>query len=223
MAAPPPGRSAVLALLLALGTLGAWGCRSSGARPSPAGVAGLIEGPTRWLMLPEEEREVRRLRTTREVIDFIEAFWRRRDPDPLTPDNELSKTFYERVEAADRLYSEEGQRGSLTDRGRALVLLGPPPVLRYNQKRVPALEPGFPGQVLAPVQSRTLSLETWVYPAASLPPRFLDLLRESLGEAPPPAEVILTFSVGSRQTELDDGEKYLELAARASVRDRDED
>jgi GWxTD domain-containing protein len=220
VAAPPPSRSAALTLLLALLALGlAWGCRSSGARPAPAGVAGLIEGPTRWLMLPEEEREVRRLRTTREVIDFIEAFWRRRDPDPLTPDNELSKVFYERVEAADRLYSEEGQRGSLTDRGRALVLLGPPPVLRYNQKRVPTLEPGLPGQVLAPVQSRTQSLETWVYPRAGLPPRFLDLLRAWLGEDPQPAEVVLTFSVGTRQTALAEGEKYLELAARASVRE----
>lgn len=212
MGAQAPGRSAVLALLLALGL--AWGCRS-GTRTAPAGVAGLVEGPTRWLMLPEEEREVRRLQTTREVIDFTDAFWRRRDPDPLTPDNELSKIFYERVEAADRLYSEEGQRGSLTDRGRALVLLGPPPVLRYSQKRVPALEPTLPGQVLAPAQSRTMSLETWVYTVADLPPRFLELL----GEDPPPAEIVLTFSVGTRETSLDDGEKYLALAARASVRE----
>lgn len=166
-------------------------------------------------MLPEEEREVRRLQTTREVIDFIEDFWRRRDPDPGTTDNELSKVFYERVEAADRLYSEEGQRGSLTDRGRALVLLGPPPVLRYAQKRIPLLEPSLPGQVLAPTQSRTASLETWVYRLADLPPRFLDLL----GDDPPPAEIVLTFSVGSRETSLNDGEKYLHLAARASVRE----
>lgn len=216
MAVQAPGRSALLALLLALGLV--WGCRSSGPRAAPTGVAGLIEGPTRWLMLPEEEREVRRLRTTREVIDFTDAFWRRRDPDPLTPDNELSKVFYERVEAADRLYSEEGQRGCLTDRGRALVLLGPPPVLRYAQKRIPALEPSLPGQVLAPAQSRTMSLETWVYTLADLPPRFVDLLPELLGEAPPPGEIVLTFSVGSRETSLNDGERYLDLAARASVR-----
>lgn len=170
-------------------------------------------------MLPEEERAVRRLQTTREVIDFLDAFWRRRDPDPGTPDNELSKTFYERVEAADRLYSEEGRRGSLTDRGRALVLLGPPPVLRYAQKRIPALEPTLPGQVLAPTQSRTMSQETWVYTPADLPPRFLDLLLETLGGDPPPAEIVLTFSVGPRATSLNDGERYLDLAARASVRE----
>lgn len=207
----------MLALLLALGL--AWGCRSGTRGTSPAGVAGLVEGPTRWLMLPEEEREVRRLQTTREVIDFTDAFWRRRDPDPLTPNNELSKIFYERVEAADRLYSEEGQRGSLTDRGRALVLLGPPPVLRYAQKRIPALEPTVPGQVLAPTQSRTMSLETWVYTPSDLPPRFLTLLQELLGEDPPPGEIVLTFSVGPRQTSLNDGDRYLDLAARASVRE----
>src|SRR3954449_1580217 len=120
--------AAALAALSAL-TLG---CQSAEPR-RPASGAGLDEGPTRWLMLPEEEKQYRRLRTSREVIDFVEAFWLRRDPDPETPSNEFAKEFYERVEAADRLYGEGGVRGSLTDRGRALVLLGPPPRMRYGQ------------------------------------------------------------------------------------------
>ena len=129
-------------------------CRSTPVRTaSPSGV-GLDEGPTRWLMLPDEQRKFRRLQTTREAVDFIETFWRRRDPDPNVPGNEFSKTFYERVEAADRLYTEGATRGSLTDRGRALVLLGPPPILRYGQKKVPAWDPGKPGAPSA-VQTRT--------------------------------------------------------------------
>src|SRR3954467_9414813 len=76
------------------------GCQSPAPRP-PASGAGLDEGPTRWLMLPEEEHQYRRLRTTREVVDFIEEFWRRRDPEPDKPGNPFAKTFYERVEAAD--------------------------------------------------------------------------------------------------------------------------
>ncbi|HEY4593018.1 MAG TPA: GWxTD domain-containing protein, partial [Thermoanaerobaculia bacterium] len=95
--------AAALAALSAL-TLG---CQSAEPR-RPASGAGLDEGPTRWLMLPEEEHQYRRLRTTREVVDFIEAFWRNRDPDPDKPGNEFAKTFYERVEAADHLYSEGG-------------------------------------------------------------------------------------------------------------------
>ncbi|HEX2641742.1 MAG TPA: GWxTD domain-containing protein [Thermoanaerobaculia bacterium] len=212
------GRSpALLALLLTLGL--AWGCRSGATRVSVAGasgVAGLLDGPTRWLMLPDEDRRARRLSSTREAIAFIEEFWRRRDPDPATPGNDFSRVFYERVDAADRLYSEEGKRGSLTDHGRALVLLGPPPVLRYAQKRVPAFDTSPSGQLIAG-SSRTQQLETWVYTAAQLPPGLLALLGDE-----PPEEISIAFVTGPRNTYLVEGEKYLELAARAAVRDAPE-
>jgi GWxTD domain-containing protein len=204
-------RSRLAAALILLSGL-VLGCGSAPARPA-SGV-GLDEGPTRWLMLPDEQRKFRRLHTTREAVDFIEAFWRRRDPDPNTPGNEFSKTFYERVEAADRLYSEGGTRGSLTDRGRALVLLGPPPVQRYNQKKVPGWDPGRPGAPSA-VQTRTLSLESWVYTVEDLPPN----LRQHFQEEDPRAEISLVFAVDPRHTYLLEGDKYLEIAARASVRE----
>jgi GWxTD domain-containing protein len=200
---------------LAALTLLSWlvlGCGSAPARP--VGGVGLDEGPTRWLMLPEEQRKFRRLHTTREAVDFIETFWRRRDPDPNAPGNEFSKTFYERVEASDRLYSEGGTRGSLTARGRALILLGPPPVQRYHQKKVPGWDPGKPGAPSA-VQTRTLSLESWVYTVEDLPPN----LRQRLHEEDPRAEIALVFAVDSRHTYLLEGDKYLEIAARASVRE----
>jgi GWxTD domain-containing protein len=200
--------AAALAALSAL-TLG---CQSAEPR-RPASGAGLDEGPTRWLMLPEEERQYRRLRTTREVVDFIEEFWRRRDPEPDKPGNPFAKTFYERVEAADHLYSEGGTRGSLTDRGRALVLLGPPPVLRYGQKKVPAWTPGRSGAPPA-VQTQALPLETWVYPFAELPPSLQQLIVDDEG---PVAEIALVFTADPRRTDLIDGEKYLKMAARAVV------
>lgn len=200
--------AAALPLLSCLGL----GCQAASARPG-TGV-GLDEGPTRWLMLPEEQRQIRRLHTTREAVDFIEAFWRRRDPDPNTPGNEFSKTFYERVEAADRLYPEGGMRGSLTDRGRALTLLGPPPVLRFSQKRVPAYDPGRPGAPPA-VQTHTLSLESWVYALEDLTPAMQQLLEQ---EDPRP-EIVLVFAVDPRHTSLIEGEEYLEMAARAAVRE----
>jgi GWxTD domain-containing protein len=174
----------------------------------------LSEGPTRWLILPDEERQLRQLRTTRDAVDFVEAFWRRRDPDPGTPGNEFSRLFYERVEAADRLYSDGGTRGSLTDRGRALILLGPPPVLRYGQKKVPAWDPGRPGGPPA-VQTRTLSLESWVYGAESLEPR----LRHLLEEENPQPEIVLVFAIDPRRTYLIEGDEYLEMAVRAAVRE----
>lgn len=200
---------AVLPLLSCL----ALGCRSGGDRPPSAGAGGLTEGPTRWLMLPEEMHQADRLRTSREAVDFVEKFWQRRDPDPEQPGNEFSKTFYQRVEAADHLYAEGGVRGSLTDRGRALILLGAPPILRYSQRRSPTFEPGKPSARPA-IQTRNLVLEIWVYPVSGLPP---DLVQH-LGEDDLPEEIALTFRVGTRHTELIEGEKYLEIAAEASVR-----
>ncbi len=187
-------------------------CRSTPVRVASPGGLGLDEGPTRWLMLPDEQRKFRRIETTREAVDFIEAFWRRRDPDPNVPGNEFSKIFYERVEAADRLYAEGGTRGSLTDRGRALILLGPPPILRYSQKRVPAWDPGKPGAPSA-VQTRTLSLESWVYPVPDLEP----VLRRYVEEEEPGPEIVLVFTVDPRHTYLLEGEKFLEMAMRAAV------
>jgi GWxTD domain-containing protein len=201
--------AAVLSLLAGL----ALACRSAPVRTaSPSGV-GLDQGPTRWLMLPEEQRKFRRLRSTREAVDFIEAFWRRRDPDPNVPGNEFSKTFYERVEAADGLYTDGGTRGSMTHRGRALVLLGPPPIQRYSQKNVPAWNPGKAGAPSA-VQTRTLSLESWIYPVSDLEP----VLRRYIEEEDPRPEIIIVFAVDPKHNYyLLEGEKYLEMAVRAAV------
>lgn len=201
--------AAALAVLPAL----ILGCGSAEPGRPTTSAAGLDEGPTRWLMLPEEERQYRHLHTTREVVDFIEEFWRRRDPEPDKPGNPFAKAFYERVEAADHLYSEEGTRGSLTDRGRALVLLGPPPVLRYGQKKVPAWTPGRPGAPPA-VQTQALPQETWVYPFAELTPVLQQFILDDEGPVP---EIALVFTVDPRHTDLIDGEKYLKMAARAAV------
>ncbi len=199
---------AVLSILCWL----ALACQSTG-RTSTA--AGLADGPTRWLMLPDELRQVQRMRTNREAVDWLESFWRRRDPDPDQPGNETAKAFYQRVEAADRLYSDGGMRGSLTDRGRALILLGPPPILRYSQKSGPAWEPGRPGGRVA-IQTRDVVIESWVYALEDLPPE----LRERIAkESPDRTELELIFLVETRETKLLEGEKILDVAVRAAVRD----
>jgi len=58
---------------------------------------------------------------------FIDSFWQRRDPDPSTKINEARTEFLERIAFADIAFTETADdRGSLTDRGRVFVLLGPP-------------------------------------------------------------------------------------------------
>jgi GWxTD domain-containing protein len=56
---------------------------------------------------------------------FIQDFWIKRDPTPGTPANEFRQTYFQRIEAANRLF-RGGRPGWLTDRGMILILLGPP-------------------------------------------------------------------------------------------------
>lgn len=57
---------------------------------------------------------------------FVEEFWDRRDPTPDEPGNAILEAFEKRSAEADRLFSESGYLGRNTDRGRILVLYGPP-------------------------------------------------------------------------------------------------
>lgn len=169
------------------------------------------KGPVRWLLLPAEQRELRQLRSDAEFAVFRREFWRRRDPDPGTPDNRAHELFLERVEAADRAYGEEGVRGSLTDPGRAQVLLGPPPLIRHGTRNAPAWRHAASGAEPMPV--RRVVVEEWVYGVRDLPPALVALLEER-GES----GVELQFESGEERTRLVEGEEYLELAAQAWVR-----
>jgi GWxTD domain-containing protein len=214
MAGPARARRAIASLLpLLCGVL--WLACSSAVRPqAAAAVAEWAEGPARWLILPDEEKRLSRIRTNQEAVAFMEAFWHRRDPDPERPGNPFVQVFYQRVEAADRLYGEPGVRGSLTDRGRALVLLGPPPILGYGQRPAATWEPGrVGGRPLA--ETRKAKVETWTYQAPDLSPALVALLKAEDREA----KVTLTFVVEPHGTSLIEGGKLLDLAARAAVRD----
>lgn len=57
---------------------------------------------------------------------FIKEFWKRRDPDPSTPENEFKDEYQGRIAKANDIFFGEGRPGWLTDRGRIYVLFGPP-------------------------------------------------------------------------------------------------
>jgi len=67
-----------------------------------------------FVELPVEERE-----------EFINEFWKKRDPDPDTEVNEFKEQYYERIEEANHLF-RGGKPGWLQDRGKIYILLGPP-------------------------------------------------------------------------------------------------
>ncbi len=66
-------------------------------------------------------------------IRFLARFWENRDPDPDTPINEFQQEFYKRVNYANRHYGAHNLEGWQTDRGRILILYGPPDEIERNR------------------------------------------------------------------------------------------
>jgi len=197
------------------------------ARPPrlPDELAEWPHGAVRWLLLPDESNAFEHVQSAEEARAFIAAFWARRDPAAPAPaeapaagevgpphNNVFAERFFERVAMADKLYIEDDVRGSLTDRGGALILLGPPPIMRVLRRKVPALDssrPGRAGEVLE------VPIEVWAYRPADLPE--LARLEPKLAEE---QEIALTFRAGTAHVTLLDGRGTLRLAARAAVQHR---
>jgi GWxTD domain-containing protein len=183
------------------------------ARTAPAGPPEeLLEwaaGPVRWHLLPAEQRALRAVRSATEAVNFIEGFWRLRDPDPATTENSFRETFAARVEAADLLYAEGTVRGSLTDRGRALVLLGPPAHLHVASEAALAWKEDR-GE---PVASETVPVEVWRYRPEDLPSRYAAALT-ARGRA---GGVELRFRGDGEAMRLVAGEEFLALVPAVAV------
>lgn len=77
-----------------------------------------------YIITPQEERIFREI-PPEDRGKFIEAFWRRRDPNPETEVNEFRQAYYTRLAIADKAF-KAGVPGWKTDRGRIYILLGPP-------------------------------------------------------------------------------------------------
>ena len=79
---------------------------------------------------------------------LYEDWWKARDPDPKTPENELREEFFRRLDFANRYFSvpEMNIEGWETDRGRIYIIYGPP----THVEREPA-------------QMNEASYETWYY------------------------------------------------------------
>ncbi len=88
--------------------------------------AGWAEGPEGVLLSAAERTEYGGLASDEEAKEFIDLFWARRDPDLDTRRNEFKVEFESRVLAGDREFSVDDIPGSLSDRGRVLILLGVP-------------------------------------------------------------------------------------------------
>jgi len=77
-------------------------------------------------IITSAERKAFLGRPDTEKPQFIEEFWKSRDTDPYTPENEFKDEYLGRIAKSNSLFFGEGRPGWLTDRGRIYILFGPP-------------------------------------------------------------------------------------------------
>lgn len=92
-------------------------------------------GPMQFLLTKEEAAQWKSIQNDDEASAFIALFWARRDPTPETPRNEYREQIEARIRFADEnLAGSETIRGSMTDRGKALIVYGQPKRIERSAK-----------------------------------------------------------------------------------------
>ena len=84
-----------------------------------------LEEDVVYIITPEERAAFLQLSTNEERESFIEEFWRRRNPDPESPENSFKEEHYRRIAYANEHFAS-GFPGWKTDRGRMYIIWGPP-------------------------------------------------------------------------------------------------
>ncbi len=79
----------------------------------------------KYILTEEEKDTFKKLTTDEERDKFIDNFWKRRDPDTRTVENEYREEFYRRIQYANDHFST-AIPGWKTDRGRTYIVFGPP-------------------------------------------------------------------------------------------------
>jgi len=86
-----------------------------------------LEEDVVYIITPKEKDVYLRLESDRDRALFIEAFWKQRDPDPNTAENEFRKEHYRRIQYANQWFGKDSPgAGWRSDMGRIYVILGEP-------------------------------------------------------------------------------------------------
>jgi GWxTD domain-containing protein len=117
-----------------------------------------LENDVAYIITNDEKRAFKALRTDEERENFIENFWRRRDPDPDTEENEFRDQYYERIAYANEHYAS-GIPGWKTDRGRIYIQWGKPDEIESHPSGGGYSRPDYEGGG----ETTTYPFETWFY------------------------------------------------------------
>ncbi len=117
-----------------------------------------LDQDVRWIITDQERRAFMGLSNDEERDAFIEQFWRRRNPDPQSPDNSYREEVYRRIAYANEHFAA-GKPGWMTDRGHMYIAWGPPTSIDAHPSG---------GQYDRPMeegggQTQTFPFETWNY------------------------------------------------------------
>ncbi|HSR53394.1 MAG TPA: GWxTD domain-containing protein [Acidobacteriota bacterium] len=130
-----------------------------------------LEEDVLYIITAEERAVFEDLRTEEEKVRFIEAFWKRRDPDPRTAENSFKEEHYRRIAYANERFSA-GIAGWKTDRGRVYIRFGPPTQRDVNPTGTTvsdnrgALANAMEGRIeggVTPREMVTFPFEVWYY------------------------------------------------------------
>jgi GWxTD domain-containing protein len=117
-----------------------------------------LENDVAYIITSEEKKAFRALQTDEERENFIENFWRRRDPDPDTEENEFRDQYYERIAYANEHFTS-GIPGWKTDRGRIYITWGKPDEIETHPSGGAYDRPSYEGGG----STSTYPFEIWWY------------------------------------------------------------
>ncbi len=123
------------------------------------------QGPYQFLLTKEEAAAWKNVRTDADAKAFVDLFWARRDPTPGTPANEFRADVETRIAFADKNFTEGRTKGSLTERGRALLIYGAPK--RMERSGGSAAPPTMATDSNMSDSTRDPAAVTWIYEDAS--------------------------------------------------------
>lgn len=158
----------LIALLSGFGVLTLWAQPPAGTDPNdkPRNVKKELKDVyKKWLsndvsyiITRDEERAFKALTTDEERENFIEQFWRRRDPNPDTEENEYRDEYYERIAYANEHFTS-GIPGWKTDRGRIYIAWGKPDGVETHPTGGSYDRPSYEGGG----STTTYPFEVWFY------------------------------------------------------------
>jgi GWxTD domain-containing protein len=117
-----------------------------------------ISNDVEYIITKEEKKAFYALQTDEERENFIEQFWRRRDPNPDTEENEYREEYYERIAYANEHFAS-GIPGWKTDRGRIYITWGKPDSIESHPSGGSYDRPSYEGGG----STTTYPFETWFY------------------------------------------------------------